>query len=373
GRLISRNDVGFDVRRFAASPAQFHDAMARHVAQYPHSLLTTATHDHKRGEDVRSRLAVLSEFADEWVETMARWVDAALRGCAAKAGPASPMPGDLAILFQTIVGAWPMSLGLGDQAGLSVFANRIAAWQQKAVREAKLRSDWSAPNDAYEGALANFISRLFSVPNDLLTELHSFAARIMAPGAVNGLAQMLVKLTAPGVPDIYQGTEYWDLSLVDPDNRAPVDFAMRERSLNAASLDEVVAAWPDGRIKQRLMANVFAVRKKIPSIFSSGAYIPLTAAGPQAERVVAFARTAESGTTITVVCKSVASGVKDTTITIPASFWRGTCLIFPERLRMPIADALAPPRSLVLAEKVDLGTILDRLPVAFLVHDATAR
>ncbi|MGB7036891.1 MAG: malto-oligosyltrehalose synthase, partial [Xanthobacteraceae bacterium] len=126
GRLISRNDVGFDVRRFAASPAQFHDAMATRAAQYPHSLLTTATHDHKRGEDVRSRLAVLSEFADEWVEAATRWVDAALRGCTAKAGSAIPMPGDLAILFQTIVGAWPMSLVLGDQAGLSVFAKRIS-------------------------------------------------------------------------------------------------------------------------------------------------------------------------------------------------------------------------------------------------------
>ncbi len=372
GRLISRNDVGFDVRRFAASPAQFHKAMVRRVAQYPHSLLTTATHDHKRGEDVRSRLAVLSEFADEWVEAATRWVDAALRGCTAKAGSAIPMPGDLAILFQTIVGAWPMSLVLGDQAGLSVFAKRISAWQQKAVREAKLQSDWSAPNDAYEGALADFINRLFSEPNELLTELHSFAARIMAPGAVNGLAQMLVKLTAPGVPDIYQGTDYWDLSLVDPDNRAPVDFALRQRSLNAASLDEVMAAWPDGRIKQRLMANVFAVRKKIPSVFSSGAYIPLTAAGPQAERIVAFARSGESGTTITVVCKCIAPALKDATIAIPASFWQGTCLIIPERLRIPIMDALVP-RPLMLAEKVDLATILDRLPVAFLVHDATAR
>ncbi len=256
---------------------------------------------------------------------------------------------------------------------LSVFAKRIAAWQLKAVREAKLHSDWSAPNDAYEGVLADFINWLFSGPNEILIELHSFAVRIMAPGAVNGLAQMLVKLTAPGVPDIYQGTDYWDLSLVDPDNRAPVDFASRQRSLNAADLDEVIAAWPDGRIKQRLMADVFAVRKKIPSVFSNGAYVPLTATGPQADRIIAFARIGDGGTTITVVCKCVAPALKDATIAIPASFWQDTRLIVPEHLRVPIIDALVTPRSLVLAEKVDVGTILARLPVAFLFHDATAR
>jgi malto-oligosyltrehalose synthase len=373
GRLISRNDVGFDIRRFVASPAEFHDAMRRRAALYPHALLATATHDHKRGEDVRSRLAVLSEFADDWAAAVARWVDAAIAELAARKSPVLPSPGDLAILFQTVVGAWPMALLLEDQAALAAYGRRIAAWQQKAVREAKLHSDWSAPNEPYEGVLADFIRWLFGEPNGLLPELHRFAARIMAPGAVNGLAQMLLKLTVPGVPDIYQGTDYWDLSLVDPDNRAPVDFALRQSSLTAISLDELVTQWRDGRIKQRLMADVFAVRKKMPSTFSGGAYLPLTATGPMADRIVAFARSDERGSIITVVCKCVANALKDGSIAIPGSFWQQTCLIIPPQLQLPFSDALAPPRKFGLTGQIEVGALLDPLPVAFLVHDATAK
>jgi malto-oligosyltrehalose synthase len=373
GRLISRNDVGFDVRRFAASPAEFHDAMQRRAARLPHALLATATHDHKRGEDVRSRLAVLSEFADDWAAAVARWVDAAIAELAGRKSSVRPSPGDLAILFQTVVGAWPMNLSLEDPAALAAYGKRITAWQRKAVREAKLYSDWSAPNETYENALADFIRWLFCEPNGLLPELHRFVARIMAPGAVNGLAQMLLKLTVPGVPDIYQGTDYWDLSLVDPDNREPVDFALRQRSLTAASRDALVSQWRGGRIKQRLMADVFAVRKKMPSVFSSGAYLPLTATGPMADRIVAFARSDESGSTITVVCKRVAPALKDGSIAIPGSFWRHTCLVIPPQLQWPLADVLVPPRTVAPAGQIEVGALLDRLPVAFLVHDATAK
>ncbi len=284
-----------------------------------------------------------------------------------------PSPGDLAILFQTVVGAWPMDLSLEDKAALSAFAKRIAAWQQKAVREAKLHSDWSAPDEAYEGALAGFIDWLFGEPNGLLPELHGFAARIMAPGAVNGLAQTLLKLTVPGVPDIYQGTDYWDLSLVDPDNRAPVDFALRQRSLTATQLDDLASQWRDGRIKQRVIANVFAVRKKMPSTFSSGGYLPLKAIGPMADRIVAFARSDESGSTITIVCKCVARALNECSVSLPSSFWQHTCLVIPPQLQLPFSDALAPPRTVALAGQIEVGVLLDRLPVAFLVHDASAR
>jgi malto-oligosyltrehalose synthase len=373
GRLISRNDVGFDIRRFAASAADFHDAMSRRAARHPHALLATATHDHKRGEDVRSRLAVLSEYADDWAAAVVRWVDAAIAELAGRKSAVLPTPGDLAILFQTVVGAWPMNLVLEDRAALAAYGKRIAAWQQKAVREAKLHSDWSAPNEPYEDVLAGFIGWLFGEANALLPELHRFAARIMAPGAVNGLAQTLLKLTVPGVPDIYQGTDYWDLSLVDPDNRAPVDFALRQSSLTATRLNELASTWRDGRIKQRLIADVFAVRKKMPSTFSSGAYLPLTATGPMADRIVAFARSDQSGSTITVVCKCVANALKDSAIAIPGAFWQQTCLIIPPQLQLPFSDASAPPRKFELTGQIEVGALLDPLPVAFLVHDASAR
>jgi len=131
------------------------------------------------------------------------------------------------ILFQTIVGAWPIGLTSSDAEGSAVFGRRIAAWQQKALREAKLHTDWTAPNEEYERAAAEMVAWLFSRPSELLSEIAQFAARVSEIGVVNGLSQLVVKLTGPGVPDIYQGTEFWDLSLVDPDNRARVDFAVR--------------------------------------------------------------------------------------------------------------------------------------------------
>ena len=347
--------------------------MRRRAAQFrtrcwrPRRTITSAARTCAR------RLAVLSEFAGEWAEAAARWVDTAFDELAGRKSAVMPSPGDLAILFQTIVGAWPFALSLEDKAGLEGFAKRIAAWQQKAVREAKLHSDWSAPDEPYEGVLAGFVDWLFSAPNGLLPDLHRFAALIMAPGAVNGLAQMLLKLTVPGVPDIYQGTEYWDLSLVDPDNRAPVDFALRQRSLMATHLDELVSQWRDGRIKQRLMADVFAVRKKMPSTFSSGAYVPLAATGPMADRIVAFARYSKGSATITVACKCVARALQDNSIAIPSSFWRQTFLVIPPQLQLPFSDALVPGRSFAPAERIEIGTMLDALPVAFLVHDASAR
>src|SRR5262249_277883 len=219
GAALSRVDVGFDPARFADTPADFHAKAQARRAQFPSSMLATATHDHKRGEDVRARLAVLSEIPDEWTETLKRWLAQTAPLREATPGAPAPHSRDIAILFQMIVGAWPPSLTLDDAAGLKEFADRLAGWQQKALREAKLATDWTAPDEAYESAARGFLMRLFTGEADLLPDIAHFAHRIGPAGAANGLAQTLLKLTAPGVPDIYQGTEYWDLSLVDPDNR----------------------------------------------------------------------------------------------------------------------------------------------------------
>ena len=226
GRLVSRNDVGFDARLFSCSVAEFHQRMEARAKQYPHAMLTTATHDHKRGEDVRARVAVLSELADDWSRCVERWLDLASTHRRSLGGVLMPTNGDLAILFQTIVGAWPLALTIHDMDGLAAYRHRLVAWQEKALREAKLCSDWSAPNENYERAAASFVRSLLSGPSDLLEELATFAQRIGPAGAANGLVQTLIKLTAPGIPDVYQGTEFWDLSLVDPDNRTPVDFEL---------------------------------------------------------------------------------------------------------------------------------------------------
>jgi malto-oligosyltrehalose synthase len=291
GLLLSRTDVGFDPRVFALSTAAFHERMSARATALPNAMLATATHDHKRGEDVRARLAVLSEIPQEWAQAVERWIAASASHRADEAAGLMPGPGDLAILFQTLVGAWPLGLDVSDRSGLQVFAERIIAWQRKALREAKLHSDWSAPNDAYERAAADYIRWLLTGRSALLAEIAEFAQRMGAVGAAKALAQLLVKLTAPGVPDIYQGCEYWDFSLVDPDNRSPVDFAARQLSLQApTSLRELVTNWKTGRLKQFVIAQLLALRKKVPDLFSSGRYLPLTTSGPDADQVVAFSR-----------------------------------------------------------------------------------
>ena len=368
GRLISRNDVGFDARRLACSPSEFHQRMQSRAADLPHAMLATATHDHKRGEDVRARLAVLSELANDWAQAVARWLELSGYLLAADHDTRMPSAGDLAILFQTIVGAWPVGLTAANQGGLAAFAKRLTAWQEKALREAKLFSDWSAPNEAYERAARDFIARLFAGPSDLLSQLADFARRIAPAGAANGLAQVLMKLTAPGVPDLYQGTEYWDLSLVDPDNRSPVNFAARQQSLAATMPDELAASWADGRIKQLTIARVLAVRKKMPGVFCDGAYVPLDVTGPLANHILAFARILGKSAAVTAVCRLPARLLdEDGSLTISSDRWKETRIVLqPELQDAPLSPALARGEALVMDRNLDVDRILSRLPVALL-------
>src|SRR5262249_32854302 len=216
GRLLSRNDVGFDPRHFASTNTNFHRRMQYRASLIPHAMLATATHDHKRGEDVRARLAVLSEIPGHWTRALERWLDLSA-SCRSNLQD-MPSTGDAAILFQTIVGAWPDGLTKTDLQGLKIYRKRLAAWQCKALREAKLYTDWAEPNVKYEAAANDFLEWIFSGSPQLLAEIADFVGNVRAAGAAKSLAQTLLKLTAPGVPDFYQGTEYWDFSLVDPDN-----------------------------------------------------------------------------------------------------------------------------------------------------------
>ncbi len=291
GRLISRNDVGFDMARLGAGADEFHKKMVTRLQDYPNALLATATHDHKRGEDVRARLAVLSECPDDWTLRLRRWIARSRSLRNSVAGSLAPIDGDLAILFQTLVGSWPLDL-LAD-GHLRPYAERIAAWLEKASREAKLNTDWIVPNEAYEQAARAFVMRLLveRADPDLLAEIAAFARRIAPAGAVNGLAQTVLKLTVPGVPDLYQGTDYWDFSLVDPDNRRPVDFAARIASLERTPLENSAENWRSGAIKQHIIAHILALRKQAPDLFAKGDYRPLEIGGRHAENLVAFTRT----------------------------------------------------------------------------------
>jgi len=373
GRLLSRNDVGFDPRHLACSIADFHRAAAARGDRFRRAMLATATHDHKRGEDVRARLAVLSELPNEWAEHVEHWIAASKNLRTTRNDWSVPAVGDLAILLQTIVGAWPLDLTLNNPAGLSAFEQRLASWQQKALRESKLNSDWSEPNVAYEQAAREFLARLFRDRTDLLAGIAAFTRRIAAAGAVNGLVQMLLKLTAPGIPDIYQGSEYWDFSLVDPDNRRTVDFATRQRTLTSRPPAELDGEWSDGRLKQAVLATALAVRSSLPTPFTEGDYIPLAVSGPHAEHLLAFARRLRHAVVVVMVVRRPARLLIPDTIKIPPAVWDDTHLSLPLGLRaIRFSNVLDPRAPLSGDGVVDIGAAFARLPVALFVSQAKA-
>ena len=363
GRLLSRNDVGFDADRLACDPDEFHRFCARRAAGTPRTLNATATHDHKRGEDTRARLAILSEMAPVWEEL----VQSLLPG-----GSEGGVDGvDAAMLAQAIVGAWPASLRADDREGLAALGERLGAWQVKALREAKRRSAWSAPDEEYERACRALLDRWLDPQGESCAALGGFVARIAAAAAVNGLAQTLLKLTAPGIPDLYQGTEGWDWSLVDPDNRAPVDFDSREASLRAAEApDALLGEWRDGRVKQAVIARALALRAERPRAFAEG-YTPLAVTGIRALHVLAFARGEGAGAVIVAVTRLPARLLGDAAQPLPPSErWGDTAIELPDTLRGTGMRDVLVGSSLPAADRVLVRDAFSRLPVALLVADS---
>ncbi|MEK2608831.1 malto-oligosyltrehalose synthase [Pseudomonas shirazensis] len=373
-RLLSRNDVGFEAERFSAPPEAFHEEAQRRLRDFPDNLLATATHDHKRGEDCRARLAVLSERGPWLAGRVEHWRELAepLRE-ALNDGPA-PSPGDELMLYQTLLGSWPLQLDLNDQSALAQYAERIRQWQQKALREAKLRSAWSAPNEAYEAASAAFVDGLLLERDhqQLRNSLAEAAQALACPGALNGLAQALLRMTSPGVPDLYQGNEYWDFSLVDPDNRRPVDYALRRATLDASTpLAELLGQWRDGRIKQALIAEVLDLRMAHPQLFRRGDYLPLEVQGEHADKVLAFARVAEGERAIVVVPRLASSllGTASTPL-IPAQNWGNTQLILPFAESTAHWTGLFASRAVSPTRALNLREVLAECPVNLLIQQS---
>lgn len=358
GRLLSRNDVGFDIGTFSLGVDAFHTRMQRRRAEYPHTMLATATHDHKRGEDLRARLAVVSEFAAEWRALLDRWISAE---------QSEVTSGDRAMLLQMIVGAWPLDLVRDDAAGRRAFAERLCAWQEKALREAKLESDWAAVNEAYEKQARSFAMSLVAdaaMPG-LLDDLLVFVRRIAPAGAVNGLAQALLKLTVPGVPDLYQGTDLWDFSLVDPDNRRPVDFAARAQ-MGDAPLPALAARWRDGAIKQAVIRHTLSLRRRAPQLFAEGAYRPVAVDGPLRDSVVAFLREDGEDWVLVAVPRQVGPLMSDRgNLELQPSVWAGSSLRFDGRHAKPAHDHLRAC-SIDMSARMPLDRLWTGLPVALL-------
>ncbi|WP_439851056.1 malto-oligosyltrehalose synthase [Pseudomonas syringae] len=365
--LLSRNDVGFHPQHFSAPVEDFHQVCLQRLEKFPDNLLTTATHDHKRGEDTRTRLAVLSECAPWYAEQVERWRQLAIP---LKGEESAISAGDELMLYQALLGSWPLNLD-GEEAH-ETYAERMVQWQEKALREAKLQSSWSAPNQPYETACREFLQRLLLAPEALALRqsLSATANRIATAGALNSLAQTLLRLTVPGVPDLYQGTEFWDFSLVDPDNRRPVDYAARQKSLaEETSVDDLLSRWQDGRIKQALIAKVLNLRATHPELFSEGEYIPLEIKGSHAGQVMAFARVTQ-GVRAIIVVPRISSELLGTAQTplINAANWGDTQII------VPFADSGSDWKGLfsdvvvINDRELPLSTVLEKFSVNMLIQ-----
>lgn len=336
-RAIALNEVGGDPLAFGLPLSEFHLLNSKRQREWPDSMLTTSTHDTKRGEDVRARLALLSEIPDEWDGAVRRWIAMNERH------KANGLP-DANIeyaLYQTLVGAYPLDV------------DRALAFVIKAAREAKEMTSWLSPNEEYEFALTSFVTSLFGDPAFSI-DLEEFVTPLIEPGRVNSLAQVLLKLTSPGVPDIYQGSELWDLSLVDPDNRREVDYTARAALL--AELEHAPASgWLDrsneGGTKLMTIARALGVRRRHSTAFGADSdYEPLAAQGARADHVIAFARNDEVITVAPRLTFGLADGWSDTTLRLPPGTW---------------TDAFT---EVSWADEVPLADLLGRFPVALLTH-----
>ncbi len=361
--LLSRNDVGFSTEQFSAPLADFHAANQQRLHSFPDNLLATATHDHKRGEDSRARLAVLSECAPWFVQQVEHW-----RSLAAplRRDASSPSAGDELILYQVLLGSWPLDADFAD------YQSRLWQWQQKALREAKLHSSWSAPNEAYEQGVEAFLTGVLQsdAGHALRTAIGDAAEVIARAGAINGLAQSLLRITVPGVPDLYQGAEFWDFSLVDPDNRRPVDFNARQQALQTPpDIGELLLHWRDGRIKQSVIAQALALRKAHPGLFRSGGYLPLEVLGKHAAQVVAFAREYQGKHLVVVVPRwphhLLENGVQPR---IDAQVWGDTRVALPFAATAQKWKGLFHTGAVTPNKELALSTALGDFPVNVFIN-----
>jgi (1->4)-alpha-D-glucan 1-alpha-D-glucosylmutase len=305
-RLLAFNEVGGDPAARGLRIDEFHVAMARRAGEWPHGMSATATHDTKRGEDARTRLLSLAELPGEWASTVARWKILNAPHVVTNGELRSPSAAFEYMLYQALVGAWPID------APDPQFLSRMQAYALKAAREGKEETSWLNPNQAYEAGVQAFLARILdrAVSGEFIDSLQTLSRRVALLGALNSLSQLTLKATIPGVPDFYQGTEFWDLSLVDPDNRRPVDFAARSTFLSAADQADwksLVESWPNGHLKLAWTRHLLKLRTEMAGVFTHGDYQPLAVSGPHRDHVIAFARHHDGQAAIVAVARAFAT------------------------------------------------------------------
>ena len=385
-RLLSLNEVGSDPTVFGLEPVEVHRWMAQRQRRWPAALSATATHDTKRGEDVRARLNALSEMPGAWKTLVRRWRALNRRHKTEVAGTLAPDPNEEYFLYQTLLGAWPFDMRHHDERAR--FQKRLELYMMKAMREAKVHSSWLSPDDEYEGAVMRFIDAILDRrrASRFAQLFEPFQARIAQLGIYNSLAQLAIKITAPGVPDFYQGGELWDLNLVDPDNRRPVDFDLRGWLMSRldASPSELLATRADGRIKMHVMHRALEARAQFRRVYEEGDYVALDTTGARRGCLFAFARrlpgtSPDRALTITCVPRCIASLMPDgVTPPIGPAVWKDTRLELsglaettglPGSFRNVFTGATLCPERTDTGRGIAAATLFDRFPVALLVPD----
>lgn len=386
-RLISLNEVGGDPSRFGITLAQFHRANLERMQSWPHSMLSTSTHDSKRAEDARARINVLSEVPALWRLTLRRWRDWNRSKKRVVEGQSAPCRDDEYMLYQTLIGVWPLEpLDHMTDETWQGFSDRVEQFMLKAVREAKLFTSWTYPNVIYEEAVSHFVKSILQrrAKNRFVADFDGFQRRLSRMGTFNSLSQALLKFTAPGVPDVYQGSELWDFHLVDPDNRRPVDYERRKQLLQdlrdhdrncekrASLARSLLETMEDGRIKLFLTYKTLDARKSQSDLFQVGSYTALVAQGEKALHLVAFARAYNGQMAAVVVPRLLATLLGDQhTSPLGPQVWGETCL------QLPAEVSQSQFRNVLTGERITAGpegwlpasSLFVNFPVALLLRD----
>jgi (1->4)-alpha-D-glucan 1-alpha-D-glucosylmutase len=365
-RLIALNEVGNDPRDFGFSLKAFHAASEDRAKHWPCTMIGTSTHDTKRSEDVRARIGVLSELASSWLLLLRRWHLANRSRRTEAGGQSLPSRADEYHFYQALIGIWPSSSP--SESELGSLKERLKAYMLKAVREAKLRTSWINPDADYEAALERFVVQSLENPM-FLREVNQTLPRLARLGMLVSLSQALVKVASPGVPDYYQGTELMDFSLVDPDNRRPVDYRLRRKLLDEAESDpaRLLADLADGRAKLHIVRRGLAVRRSHASLFHGGRYVAIHADAGREENILAFALQRGAAALIAVAPRLFARLAGDEAAApVGERVWGEAALLVPRELHGEYRDAMTGEKH-VLGDRLALARLLGRFPVALLV------
>jgi (1->4)-alpha-D-glucan 1-alpha-D-glucosylmutase len=358
--LLAAAEVGASPSRPAITIDEFHAELGARAKRSLGALNALSTHDTKRSADVRARLATLSEIPDEWARLVRRW-HRRLKGAGRGVGPD---PFDELFFFQSVFGLWPLEGGSAPDT----LRDRLQVTMHKAAREAKRRTSWRDPDASYEAALGRFVDAALDDAK-MARDLDRLAARLGPAAATYSLAMTLLAATAPGVPDVYQGSEQWQLALMDPDNRRRVDHAAAATELGqhaGTPVEELLAAWTDGRVKLHLSAAVLRLRRQHASLFARGRYVPLETEGAARERVVAFARRAGAAWAVTVVPRRVVPLTGRGRFALGPAAWAGTSVLLPQGAPRGFAGPLAGAEVKARRGRLQVADLLGALPVAVL-------